>query len=382
MKALFVGSDPHLFNPESAAYARIRSYADAIGEVHVLMRSIRPDETVVDGPLTIHGVRAGALDISLLVTKARALIAEHGIEVVSAQDPFEHGWIAKEAVKGTNAKLHIQVHTDFLSPWFVRGGMTRSPQVSVPVKNRVRRLLADRVLPSADGVRVVSERVKASIVARYGTKVPEPFVLPIAVSAEVPPAAPLPRHGFPFAFVTVARLEPEKRIEDSIEALARIAATEPTIGLVIIGDGSEKPRLMELVVKMQLMGRVVFAGAQPPEIAWGMVRSAQGYIQASAYEGYSRTLLEAALARVPIITTDVGIVGEVFAGYEDVLSAPPGDPAQLALHMLALIEDVSARERMIRSAEQKALAHLAPYQHLPELIARDLSRLLPGSNPV
>ncbi|MGE5541246.1 MAG: glycosyltransferase [Bacillota bacterium] len=378
MKVLFISADPSIFDVSSPTYVRMRSYAEAIGTLHILMRAKERIDRQ-DGPLCVHGIRAGKLlGGGTVSARARELIASEGIEVVSAQDPFEHGLIALKAVAGTSAKLHIQVHTDFLSPWFVRGGIARSPQLPVPVKNRARQALADKILPKADGIRVVSERVKQSLLSRYGSRIPEPTVVPIAVGTEVPVAVPLPDHSFPFALITVSRLEPEKRIEDILDALARLRERFPAVGLVIVGGGSEEAALKKLVKQYGLTDRVVFAGSRSD--AWGLMRSAQGYIQASAYEGYGRTLVEAALARVPIITTDVGIVGEVFKGYEDVLAAPPGDPAQLAVNIVALLEDSSAREVMVRSAEQKALSHLAQFADLPALIARDLARVMPGSN--
>lgn len=378
MKALFVSNDPAIFDSTSSVHARMNEYANAIGTLHIVMRTDAPSRDQTTGSLTVHGVSAGKLEgARALAKKVNELIRTHGIEVVSAQDPFEHGWAAKEAVKGTNAKLHIQVHTDFLSPWFVRGGIFRSPQLSIPAKNRMRRVLADRVLPHADGIRVVSERVKASLVKRYGARIPEPTVLPIAVGTIVPEAVPLPPHPFPFALITVGRLEPEKRIEDIIEALVRIRKLYPTVGLVIVGDGRERASLEALVLRKGLGENVIFMGNRPD--VWGLMRSAQCYIQASSYEGYGRTLVEAALARVPIITTDVGIVGEVFTGYENVLAAPPGDPTQLAFHVRTLLEDVATGQRMIRSAETKALAHVERYAHLAELIASDLSHTLESS---
>jgi len=373
MKALFVSNDQTLLEPGSPARLRMRAYADAIGTLHVMTRAART-ESSEEGSLTVHGVAVGKLGLRAFAKRACALIEREGIEVVSAQDPFEYGLIAHWATKGTTAKLHLQVHTDFLSPWFLRDGIMRAPRVSMPLKNRIRRAIADRVLPSADGIRVVSARVKDSLVARYGTRIPEPAILPIAVTDPVPEAVPLPPHPFPFALITVSRLEPEKRIEDIIDALGRISDRYPAIGLIIVGEGRERARLERMVARKKLAERVLFAGARAD--AWGLMRSAQGYIQASAYEGYSRTLIEAALARTPIITTDVGVVGEVLVGYEDVLSSPPSDPAQLAVNMVGLIEDVGAREAMVRSACQKATAHIAEYADLPTLVARDLARTL------
>lgn len=374
MKALFVSNDRALFREGSDVRTRMRAYAAAIGELHMLSASDR-FEIVEDGPLTLHGVIAPRfLRVSVLSRAIRELVRMHGIEIVSAQDPFEHGFAAMKGVKGTPAKLHVQVHTDFLSPWFLRSGNARSPQVAPPVVNRVRRHLADRVLPKAHGIRVVSKRVKDSLMERYGNRIPEPSVIPIGAGMDLPSAVPLPPHSFTFALITVGRLEPEKRIEDILHALARIGLEYQSVGLVIVGDGSERGRLERLAAKLGLTERVVFAGWQQGSV--GMVRSAQAYIQASAYEGYGRTLIEAALARVPIITTDVGIVGDVLIGYEDVLAAPVGDPAALATHIRGLVEDHQARETYVRSAERKAKEHLAGIGHLPTRIAEDLARVL------
>ena len=374
-KVLFVSNDPTLFDATSAARARMRTYAALIGELHIVSAANKEAHEEQDGTLYLHPVRSlKFLRVRALASRAYAIILEHGIEVVSAQDPFEHGLAALRAVAGTSAKLHIQVHTDFLSPWFVRAGNWRSPSVRMPFLNRYRRNIADRVLPAAAGIRAVSERVKASLVARYGSRIPLPSVIPVAVSGAVPEPVRLPEHSFTFTLITVGRLEPEKRIEDILAALKLVVAHYPMVGLFIVGDGRERGRLERMVRHLGLGEHVVFLGARPD--AWALMRSAQAFIQASAYEGYGRALIEAALARVPIITTDVGIVGEVFKGYEDVLSAPVADPTALSLGIVGFIEDTAVRVELPRHAEETARAHLAAVGDIPARIAGDLLKLI------
>lgn len=374
MNVLFISNDPSLFVENSATRARMRSYAEEIGELHILSRA--PKASVYEeGPLHIHGVAAGRLLAPfVLARKARALIATHSIEVVSAQDPFEHGWAAMTAVKGTSAALHIQIHTDFLSPWFVRSDSIRSAHVRMPLLNRIRRALAGSVLPKAHGIRVVSNRIKDSLVHLYGSRIAVPSVIPIEVAVSLPEAIPLPPHAFTFSLITASRLEPEKRIEDILEALARIIDQYPSAGLFIVGEGRERTILEHQVTRLGLQERVVFLGERSLSDTLGLMQSATAFIQASAYEGYGRTLIEAALSRIPIITTDVGIVGEVFKGYTDVLSAPVADPAALAVHIVGLIEDQQKRKLLALSAEQTALAHLASYGSQATRIAQDLAQ--------
>lgn len=354
----------------SAARARMRAYAAAIGELHILSSAAKDAQEERDGNLFLHPVHTSKLfRVRVLAEHAHRLILEQGIEIVSAQDPFEHGLAARRAVRGTNAKLHIQVHTDFLSPWFVKSGNWR-----MSLLNRYRCRIADRVLPAADGIRVVSERVKHSLIARYGSRIKEPSVIPVAVDATVPAPVPLPPHSFAFALIAVGRLEPEKRIEDILAALKLVVKPYPMVGLFIVGEGRERSRLERAARSLGLAEKVIFLGDRPD--AWGLMRNAQVFIQASAYEGYGRTLIEAALAKVPIITTDVGIVGEVFKNGENILSSPVADSAALALNISKYIEDTITREEFSIRAEIVARSHLATVGDLPTRIAADLAQTL------
>ena len=373
MKVLFISNDPTIFDATSPARARMRTYATAIGELHIVSVAMAGAKEEQDGNLFLHPIHSWKIfRVRALTRKAHEIILKHGIEVVSAQDPFEHGLAALRAVAGTRAKLHIQVHTDFLSTWFIKSGNWRSPSVRMPFLNRWRRRIADEVLPKADGIRVVSERVKISLVARYGNKIKEPSVIPVFVDATVPEPVRLPEHQFTFALIAVGRLEPEKRVEDILAALKLVAKQYPMVGLFIVGEGSERGRLERMARTLGLADRVIFLGSRPD--ARGLIASAQAFIQASAYEGYGRTLIEASLAKVPIITTDVGIVGEVFKGYEDVLSAPVADPTALSLHIVGLIEDNAIRHQLPLRAEEAVRAHLANVGDLPSRIAEDLAR--------
>ncbi len=378
MNVLFIGSDPSLFIEGSAARKRLRTYADEValrgGTLHILSRAARTED-VIDGPLTLHGVRTGKISALWELPRfARQLIPALDIHIVSAQDPFEHGWIAVKAAEGTQAKLHIQIHTDFLTPWFVRGHMYRSPRVRMPLLNRIRVRIAHNVLPKAQGIRVVSERVKDSVISTYGNTVPTPTVIPIAVSLEVPEAVPLPEHPFTFALIAVGRLEPEKRLEDIIAAIVRLKDSYPSLGAFFVGEGRERAKLERMVRKNGLTQRIIFLGARPD--ARGLMRSAQAFIQTSAYEGFGMTLIEAALARVPIITSDVGVIGEVFKGYTEVLCAPVADPTNFAAHIAWLIEDHQARQELIMAADHRVREYLTDTDSSPRAIIADLARLV------
>lgn len=370
MKALFISNDPTIFDSGSASRVRMRAYAAHMEELHILSSAGKDTKEEQEEHLFLHPVHASKLFRARTLTRrARVLIKTYGIEVVSAQDPFEHGLAALRATRGTHAKLHIQVHTDFLSPWFAKGA-----RLYTTFLNRYRCSIADQVLPAAVGIRAVSERVKASLLARYGSRIPVPSVIPVVVSADVPESVLLPAHSFTFALIAVGRLEPEKRVEDILAALKRIVKQYPMVGLFIVGDGRERGRLEQMTRTLGLEQHVVFLGERSD--ARALLGSAQAFIQASAYEGYGRTLIEAALARIPIITTDVGIVGEVFKNDENVLVAPVADPAALAVAISKCIEDTKFRKEFPMRAETAAHDHLTAQGNLVERVASDVARLL------
>ncbi len=377
MKVLFITNDPTILDLGSSGHGRMRENALAIGELHVLIGASAA-ETRDEGSLRVHAVKVGRFARDATLKEAAAgLVRAHGIQAVWVEDPFELGVIALAVARATSLPLYVNVYTDFLSPWYsTMTGMFRSSKVRVPGENRKRILLADTVLPAARGIRVMSERVKASLVKKYGTAIPEPVVIPVAVHQVPVERVMLPEPSFPFSLIAAGRLDAGRRVIDIIDALALIKDRYPGVGLYIVGDGPERRRLERQVRRRKLSGRVIFLGDRRD--TQGLMRSANVFVQASAHEGYGRRLLQAAIARVPIITTDVGIVGEVFKGYDDVLAMPPGDPAALSIHIVGLIEDGQARNLLAMSAEASAKRFLQAAGNIPERIAAWLAG---GPNP-
>ena len=381
---LFISSDPTIFDSQSPARARMRTYAKEIGTLHILSRgkgaAIVREDVGNASTLVLHAVNETGLrslkPFLFLEMKKRAqrLITQERIQIVSAQDPFEYGWIAMKAVRGTKAKLHIQIHTDPFSPWFTKIRLGNSTQIVLPLINRIRQSIAGRVLLHADGIRVVSKRVRDELIQRYGTRIPVPVVMPVIVSLDIPPAVPLPEHRFSFALMFVGRLEPEKRIDDILKALAVVSKTHTKVGLVVVGEGRERTKLEKLANTLGIREQVQFLGWRTD--SWGLMQSAQAYIQASGYEGYSRTLLEAALANLPIITTDVGIVGEVFKSNESALVVLPANPSTFAKRIIELVENTDLRIGLAKTAQNAAREHILNAHTSPSDIAQDLRKLL------
>ncbi|VAW33212.1 hypothetical protein MNBD_CPR01-312 [hydrothermal vent metagenome] len=372
MKILFISNDPTIFEENSSARARMRSYAEAVGELHVISRGDKTEYRQI-GALFLHSVKPLPTTLGRLLflhglsSRAHKIITTYGIEVVSAQDPFEYGAVALDVVRKTKTKLHIQVHTDFLSPFFVNESL----------KNRLRLRMADNTLPHADGIRVVSNRIKRSLIARYGASIKDPAVIPIAMETKVTNKSAEPfniNSKFSFMIMAVGRLEKEKRLEDAIRVVARLAKKKYPVALVIVGDGSEKEKLNSLAKKLGIEKRVMFLGWRND--IHELLSHAQAFIQTSAYEGYGRTYMEAALADVPMVVTNAGIIGDVFINKESALVCDVSDIMCLERSMETLIEENDTRYNITYNAHNVADAHIKADGDTIARTVEDFERLL------
>jgi len=305
MRVVMISTDRKLFEEGSAVRARSKKYADALGELTIIVfaKEYFHFTEVSDGALRIIPTnsrsRIGYLFNAIAIGKTLSA------DVVSAQDPFETGFVGARIAKALNAKLQIQIHTDFLSPAFV----------ALSPLNRLRIAIAGYVLQRADCIRVVSKRIADSLL-RYKLTCPV-SVLPIFVDVEriknAPPSNML-RERYPKCkrvIVMASRLEPEKDIERAIRVFARLVENRDDIGLVIVGEGSEKERLKAMAEGYGISHQVVF---EPwVEDLAPYYKSADLFLVTSKFEGYGMSIVEALAAGTPVLSSDVGVAGEAGA---------------------------------------------------------------------
>jgi glycosyltransferase involved in cell wall biosynthesis len=158
----------------------------------------------------------------------------------------------------------------------------------------------------------VSERIKHSI-EQIGVMVPI-TVLPIFVDVSRFQHARADE-GLKARFapsshkvLVVARLEPEKNVALAIVSFAQITISDAC--LIIVGEGSERERLVQLVQSLNIADRVFFEGEQDPAPYFAL---ADLVVVPSRYEGYGLVILEALAAGKPVLSTDVGIAREAGA---------------------------------------------------------------------
>ena len=154
----------------------------------------------------------------------------------------------------------------------------------------------------------------------WGTNPPDP----------VPPDARV--------LLCVCRLEPQKGVDVAIRALREL----PDAWLVVLGEGPQRAELEQLANE-----RVYMPGRVPDVAAW--LRRADVLVHPVRWEGFGLAVLEAMLAAVPVVASDVSSLPEL-VGDAGIL-VPPDDPPALAAAVERATPELGERGRARAHAE-------------------------------
>jgi glycosyltransferase involved in cell wall biosynthesis len=152
----------------------------------------------------------------------------------------------------------------------------------------------------------------------------------------------------------VGRLTAVKRPDRLLEVAERVRAAGREVVVVLAGDGE---------LREELEARATAAGLQARFLGWRadvetVYGAADLALLTSENEGMPVALIEAAMAGLPAVATDVGSVREVVAHGETGVVVP-AHAAELASATLRLLDDAELRARMGEAARRRALARFS-----------------------
>ena len=151
-----------------------------------------------------------------------------------------------------------------------------------------------------------------------------------------------------FVIVTVARLEKVKGIEYLIKA---VKSLNIDYKLLIIGDGSEKDNLKNLVNNLNLQGRIRFLGQMPNEKIPEILSSGNCFVLPSISEGFGIVILEAMATLIPVIGTKVGGILDIIKDKENGILVKPKDSKELAEAIFKVYSQKEFTRNLIQNAK-------------------------------
>jgi glycosyltransferase involved in cell wall biosynthesis len=162
-------------------------------------------------------------------------------------------------------------------------------------------------------------------------------------SLGVPPGSPV--------IGTVAALTEHKDHETLLLAMSRVLAAVPAARLVIVGEGKLRRRLESRARERGLHGRCVFAGFR--DDVDSLLPGFSLLCLTSRLEGLGTSLLDGMCFSRPIVAAATGGIPEAVRHGETGLLFPVGDPAALAMALVALLRDDGRRDRMGRAGRRR-----------------------------
>jgi len=202
------------------------------------------------------------------------------------------------------------------------------------------------VVRQADKV-IVPSQYLANWVVKWG--VPAEKVVVIYNAVEIPDSIePLPVPlKTPIKAITVGRLVPWKRVNRLLEALEKI----PELGLVVVGDGPERPRLERMAQDLGVSDRVYFAGQRSKRETIGLMAACDFFVLNSTYEGLPHVVLEAMALGLPVVATAVGGIPEVVRDGETGVLVSPED-RMLESTLLTLVSNKEMKQQLGERAQR------------------------------
>jgi glycogen(starch) synthase len=201
----------------------------------------------------------------------------------------------------------------------------------------------------SDSLITCSVSMGEEITELFGPELPDVKVICNGIDTAGWPFAMRRVHDGPAELLYFGRLEYEKGVHDIIAALPRIRRTHPGTRLTIAGDGTQYDWLLEEVRKHKVTKAVNFVGRVDHLGLLELLHRVDAAVLPSHYEPFGIVALEAAAAGTPLVTSNVGGLGEAVINGRTGVSCPPRNVGALASAVRKVLDDPA-------TAQQRALA--------------------------
>lgn len=200
--------------------------------------------------------------------------------------------------------------------------------------------------PYADGVVAVSQGLVTEMVTELGLRTDRVTAIanPVDVESIRQKALERPIHpwlnpGEPPVLLAVGRLNAQKDYPGLLEAFVKLRAKQRA-RLVVLGEGSLRQELEQLIVSMGLSDSVALLGFQSNPFGW--MAACSVYVMSSRYEGFPNSLVQAMACGARVVSTDCPTgPNEILEGGRWGQLVPVGDAVALSKALAVALDDQS-----------------------------------------
>jgi glycosyltransferase involved in cell wall biosynthesis len=210
-----------------------------------------------------------------------------------------HGLTSLEAKSGSN--LNTWTHANVVKRWEQK--MMSSAAVSIAVSEDLRNQVLQKT--SSTRIQVIPNGIHGIEIPSYSNHTLDRFVF-------------------------VGRLHPVKNLLPIIEAMAK---SEEKIFLDIIGAGPQEKEIQQRILSLGLKSHVRMLGERDNQVIKYLLPYYRGLLLPSVYESQGIVLLEANLAGIPVVASDLSAIRESISHGKSGLLCDPVDPMSFVAAM-------------------------------------------------
>jgi len=217
-------------------------------------------------------------------------------------------------------------------------------QVAWPIAAGV--VAAEKLIPTCykrAAFVAVSESTREDLVAR-GIPRAQIRIVHNGIRPAKPGLDPPSRRGPRVAYL--GRLEPYKRVDVMLAALATLVPRFPGLEVVIVGRGADRPRLEDAAQRLGIAERTRFCGFVSDSERDAILGRTRVCVCPSVKEGWGLTVIEANSAGVPVVASDAPGLRDAVRNGDTGFLVPEGDVAQFAQRIQRLLADDALVDRM------------------------------------
>ena len=264
------------------------------------------------------------------IFRAYALIKKYDISVVHCNNGAPCQWMAP-VCKFTQTPLLLHLHARYM------------------YRDRLTLLFywADRVIGVSNAVISLMhdgefEQKRLGVI--YNGVSPERVLSPSPIDLR----ASIGASQTDYVLLYVGSLIPRKSIQSLINAVDDLKTKYP-VKLVIVGNGSDKGRLVELTKQLNLE-RIVFFLSETENVGKIYSSDVNCFVSPTLEEVFGLTLAEASIAKIPVVTTDVPGVNEIYTADKNALLVPANNTDMLYRAVERLINSPKLAKKLADAA--------------------------------
>jgi L-malate glycosyltransferase len=220
----------------------------------------------------------------------------------------------------------------------------------------------DTVLKKANSLRVFSD----SQVVQFPWGVRQGVFSPVG---PLPPSDRFTRRTGTTTFIYTRSWDPLYGTDVLLNAFRRAGSTNPSLRLLLLGNGSQAQSIRSFVQAYDLNDAVSLLGPQPAEELPMWFRAADAYVSCAKSDGTSISLLEAMATGLPVVVTDIPSNREWVAEPENGWLVPAGSPGAVADKMLQVANLTPQERKTMSERNQRVVAERADWdKNFPRLL--------------